>query len=270
MSVMKCATTLAVGLAIAAACGADEAEDTTKTLMKLELDWAGAVERNDVEAIGRLLHPDFTFASPTGAIANRKDHLEDFRNGNARFPLVALSEVEVRVYGETAVVTSRPTISGSVKVDGKVITLTCQAARWTDTLIRRDGSWTCVARQQSNIPPPATRVTVVLEQRLKEKLDGKEAKLTVIELEYGPGAGTPPHSHPGPVVVYVLEGEIESQIEGRPLSVYQRGESFFEPARGKHLVSRNASPIHPARFLAYFLAPAEEPLTSFEPGGPHH
>ncbi len=270
MSLMKCAATVFVGLTIATASWADEAAETTKTLIKLELDWAGAVERNDVEAIGRFLHPDFTFTSPTGAIANRKDHLEDFRNRNARFPLVALSEVEVRVYGETAVVTSRPTIDGSVKVDGKLITLGCQAARWTDTLIRRDGSWTCVARQQTNIPPPATRATVVLEQRPKEKLDGKEAKLTVVELEYASGASTPPHSHPGPVVVYVLEGAIESQIDGGPLSVYRQGESFFEPARGKHLVSRNASPIQPARFLAYFLTPADEPLTSFEPGGPHH
>jgi ketosteroid isomerase-like protein len=174
MSLIRFAATVFVGLAIATASWADKAAETTKTLIKFQLDWAGAVERNDVEAIGRFLHQDFTFASPTGAMANRKDHLEDFRNGNARFPLVALSEVEVRVYGETAVLASRPTINGSVKVDGKLITLRCQTARWTDTLIRRDGSWTCVARQQSNIPLPATRAAVFLEHGSKRSSAGRK------------------------------------------------------------------------------------------------
>ena len=146
------------------------ADDAPATLARLELDWANAVERNDVDAIGRFLHPDFTFTSPTGAIANRKDHLEDFRKGNSRFTLVALSEVEARVYGDLAVVTSRPTIDGMAKVNGNVINLKCQAARWTDTLIRRNDSWTCVARHQSNIPPPSTRAKVLLEQRLSENL----------------------------------------------------------------------------------------------------
>lgn len=261
MTLMKCAVACVFALLVAMSCLLGDTSDATKTLMKLELDWAGAVERNDVEAIGRFLHPDFTFTSPTGVIANRKDHLEDFRNGNARFPLVALSELEVRLYGQMAVVTSRPTISGTVKVNGKVKTLKCQGARWTDSLILQDNSWKCVARQQSNIPEPPTKTKTVLEQLLKEKVDGKESKLTLMELEYAPGAGTPPHSHPGPVAVYVLEGAIESQIEGGPLTTYRKGESFFEAACGKHVVSRNASQIMPARFLAYFLTQKDAPLT---------
>jgi quercetin dioxygenase-like cupin family protein/ketosteroid isomerase-like protein len=265
MTLTKFTATILIILLVAASCLPGDAGDATKTLIKLELDWANAVERNDVEAIGRYLHPDFTFTSPTGGIANRKDHLEDFRNGNSRFTLVALSEVEVRVYGTTAVVTSRPTIDGMVKVNGKVITLKCQGARWTDTLVLRDGSWTCVARQQSNIQAPPTSTKIVLTQLLKEKVDGKDTILTVMELEYAPGAGTPPHSHSGPVAVYVLEGAIESQIEAGPLTTYRRGDAFFEPAHGKHVVSRNASKVMPARILVYFLTPKGEPLTIPEP-----
>jgi quercetin dioxygenase-like cupin family protein/ketosteroid isomerase-like protein len=261
-----CKAAVTVVLLATASCAPGEKSDETKTLASLELEWANAVERNDVKAIGSYLHPDFTFTSPTGQVANRKDHLEDFRNGNARFTLVALSEVEVRVYGKMAVVTSRATIDGSVKVDGRVITLKAQGARWTDSLVLQDGTWTCVARQQSNIPPPATSVRVALQQVLKEKLDGKETQLTLMELEYAPGAGTPPHSHSGPVAVYVLEGAIESQIEGGKLTTYRQGDAFFEPAHGKHLVSRNASQVMPARFLVYFLTPKGEPLTIGMPG----
>jgi quercetin dioxygenase-like cupin family protein len=65
----------------------------------------------------------------------------------------------------------------------------------------------------------------------------------------GPRESTPPHCHNGPVVVYVLEGAIESQIERGELMTYRQKEVFFEPARGNHLVSRNASKIMPARIL---------------------
>jgi quercetin dioxygenase-like cupin family protein/ketosteroid isomerase-like protein len=256
---------LALALLVLASNAAGRADDEQNALLRFELDWANAVERNDVEAIGRFLHPDFTFTSPKGEIAHRKDHLEDFRNGTARFTLVALSEVEARGYGELAVVTSRPTIDGTVKVGGKVFTLRSQGARWTDSLIHQNRSWVCVARQQSNIPPPATGITTVLDQLLKEKIDGKESKLTVLEIRYAPGASTPPHSHPGPVVVYILDGAIESQTEGSPLTTYRQGDAFFEPAKGKHLISRNASQVMPARFLAFFLSPKEEPLTIPEP-----
>jgi FtsP/CotA-like multicopper oxidase with cupredoxin domain/peroxiredoxin/ketosteroid isomerase-like protein len=157
MTPAKWAPTIFVGLLIAAPCFSGSTDEVVKTLTKLELDWANAVERNDVDAIGSFLHPDFTFTSPVGGIANRQDHLNDFRNGNSRFTLVALSEVEVRDYGQMAVVTSRPTINGTVKVNGNIVTLTCLGARWTDALILQGGSWKCVARHQSNIPPPPTR-----------------------------------------------------------------------------------------------------------------
>ncbi|MBV9122496.1 MAG: cytochrome P460 family protein [Planctomycetes bacterium] len=266
MTLRKWAATIALTLLAAVPGFSDDTREVKNALTTLELDWANAVERNDVEAIGRFLHPDFTFTSPVGVMANRTDHLEDFRKGNARFTKVALSEVEVRVYGQMAVVTSRPTINGTVKVHGQVLTLKDQEARWTDALVFRDGSWTCVARQQSNLSPPPTTATVVLQQLLREKLDGQDAQLTLVELEYAPGASTPPHHHSGPVAVYVLEGAIESQLEGGPLTTYRRGEAFFEPAHGQHRVSRNASQVLPARFLAYFLTPKGEPLTIPEAG----
>ena len=35
-----------------------------------------------------------------------------------------------------------------------------------------------------------------------EKLDGKEAKATVVEVTLGPGQAGEPHRHPGPVIVF--------------------------------------------------------------------
>jgi quercetin dioxygenase-like cupin family protein len=98
---------------------------------------------------------------------------------------------------------------------------------------------------------------VLMEQVLAEKLDGKEAKVTVWELERAPGTAGTPHRHPGPVFVYVLDGQLESQVEGQPRRVYKKGEMFYEPARGLHAVSRNPSSTAPVRFLAFFLTPKD-------------
>jgi quercetin dioxygenase-like cupin family protein len=102
-----------------------------------------------------------------------------------------------------------------------------------------------------------TRVRVLLEQVLKEKLDGKEAKVTMQEVTLAPGATTPPHHHPGPVVVYVLEGELESQIGDQELKVYKKGDVFYEPTGARHAVARNPSQTAPLRFLAVILSPKD-------------
>ena len=243
----------------------DKQREVANSLIKLELDWANSVEQNDVESIGRYLHPDFTFTSPTGIIANRKDHLKDFRDGNSRFTLVALSEVKVRVYGQTAVATSRPTINGTVKVGDKVISLRFQGARWTDSLVLQNGPWTCVARQQSNIPPPATKTNIALEELLKEKVEREGSQA------HGDGTGVCPggqHAAAQPSWAgrrVHLGGSDRIPNRGRQTDDLPEGRRVLRAARGKHLISRNASQIMPARFLAYFLTPTDEPLSIPEP-----
>jgi quercetin dioxygenase-like cupin family protein len=94
---------------------------------------------------------------------------------------------------------------------------------------------------------------VLIEKVLPEKLNGKQAKVTVLELERAPGTAGAPHRHPGPVFVYVLDGELETQVGDGPVKVYRKGEMFYEPARALHAVSRNPSRTRPVRFLAFML-----------------
>lgn len=41
---------------------------------------------------------------------------------------------------------------------------------------------------------PAAKVKALLEQDITEKIDGKEAKVSAVEVSYGPGGFTPPRS----------------------------------------------------------------------------
>jgi quercetin dioxygenase-like cupin family protein len=94
------------------------------------------------------------------------------------------------------------------------------------------------------------------------KMDGDHLKATLVEVNYGPGESSTAHSHPCPVIGYVLDGEIRSQVKGEPEAVYEVGESFYEPPNGVHLVSGNASQTRPARLLAYFLCDHDAPLST--------
>ena len=106
-----------------------------------------------------------------------------------------------------------------------------------------------------NAPGGQTKATadrVTLSQSLPA-MKGDGLKITVLEVTYAPGAASPPHSHPCPVVGYVVSGAVRSQVKGEPEAVYRAGESFFEPANGVHLISANASRTEPAKFVVYFL-----------------
>ncbi len=108
------------------------------------------------------------------------------------------------------------------------------------------------------------RQRLVLKQELKEKVDGKDAQVVMVELTFAPGSSSPKHRHAGPVFGYVIEGTLEFQIEGQPLKTLRPGETFYEPAGVVHAVSRNPSKDKPAKFLAALLtAKGAKPLTTY-------
>ena len=93
-----------------------------------------------------------------------------------------------------------------------------------------------------------------------EALEGSHLKVTVVEVRYGPSESSRPHSHPCPVIGYVLEGSLKTQVRGEPEAVYTAGQGFYEAANGAHIVSANASAEKPVRFLAYFVCDRDAPL----------
>ncbi len=102
--------------------------------------------------------------------------------------------------------------------------------------------------------PGDTVITPVLEQPLTD-LPGKV--VSMITVEYAPGAGTPPHRHEAHTFVYVLSGRISMQVEGREARELAAGQTYYEAPNEIHSVSRNASATAPAKFLVFFLKPTD-------------
>jgi quercetin dioxygenase-like cupin family protein len=101
--------------------------------------------------------------------------------------------------------------------------------------------------------------------RVEKLANAPGQTLTVVTVSYAPGAKSTVHRHAGSVFAYVLSGAIRSENSATgPVKVYKAGESFFEPAQSRHLVSENASTTEPATMLVIFVAEDGAQLTTFD------
>jgi quercetin dioxygenase-like cupin family protein len=108
------------------------------------------------------------------------------------------------------------------------------------------------------------RARMVLSKELPT-LDGDHLKATVVEVNYGPGEASSPHSHPCAVIGYVVSGTLRIQVKGEGEMTYKAGESFYEAPNGVHLISANASPTEPAKLAAFLICDHDTPLSVDEP-----
>lgn len=74
-----------------------------------------------------------------------------------------------------------------------------------------------------------------------------------------PGGRTPLHEHPVPTYVYVLDGEVELQTDGRPPHRYKAGEAYIEALNRKHQLFNKGTT--PAKVLVVFLGEQGKPTT---------
>ncbi len=108
----------------------------------------------------------------------------------------------------------------------------------------------------------AVKVTQLSERDIIEKLDGKAASATVVEVSFEPGQKDSPHHHTGPVFGYVLEGEFEHALDDEPVQTIKAGDTFYEPTGSVHRVARNPSGRTRTRLLAVILHPRDTKETT--------
>jgi quercetin dioxygenase-like cupin family protein len=84
-----------------------------------------------------------------------------------------------------------------------------------------------------------------LTQVLRSDLQGQDQKVqeTVVNvLEMAPGAAAPWHMHPGAQeILFVIEGSVTIEIEGRGPTVLKSGEIVLIPAEIPHLARNDSS-----------------------------
>jgi quercetin dioxygenase-like cupin family protein len=73
-----------------------------------------------------------------------------------------------------------------------------------------------------------------------------------VRVDFAPGAVAPRHSHPGEEIVYVIEGSLEYQVDGRPAVTLHAGEVLFVPAGAIH-AAKNVGGGNAAELATYVV-----------------
>jgi quercetin dioxygenase-like cupin family protein len=91
-------------------------------------------------------------------------------------------------------------------------------------------------------------------QRHDLSVSGREVIQARVEI--APGVSSVRHWHPGEEIVYVLEGELEYEVEGKPPVTLKAGDVLFIPARTVH-AARNVGNVPGAELATYVVEKGE-------------
>ena len=117
-----------------------------KIVEAMEMEWRQAQVANDVSTMNKLLADDYIGISANGTIQTKTELLAQHRSGTLRIVQLNITDMKVRVYGDTAVVTSRAELEGSngeSDISGKY--------RYTRVYNRRFGEWKIVSFETSRM-----------------------------------------------------------------------------------------------------------------------
>ena len=87
---------------------------------------------------------------------------------------------------------------------------------------------------------------------LRNDLSAAGREVIQVLVEFGPGVSAVRHSHPGEELVYVTEGELEYQLDGRPPRTVKAGEVLFIPHGTPHAV-KNVGFVKAAEIATYIV-----------------
>src|SRR5215204_4405465 len=102
---------------------------------------------------------------------------------------------------------------------------------------------------------PGTKRTDL--QRHDLSAPGRE--VVQVRVDFNPGYVAPRHTHPGEEIIYVLEGTLEYQIDGKPVTV-KPGDVLFVPAGTVHSV-KNIGTSNGAELATYVVEKGKPLIT---------
>ncbi|MFN2194747.1 MAG: nuclear transport factor 2 family protein [Anaerolineales bacterium] len=119
-------------------------------VLATEAAWTQAHLALDLETIARIMGPDYAQITPSGEVIGRAQALASYHSGERKWEAAASDQLDVRIYGETAVVIGRWRARGVNHGDRFDY-----QARFACVYVRRDGAWQIVIDQSTEIPAQA-------------------------------------------------------------------------------------------------------------------
>jgi ketosteroid isomerase-like protein len=116
-------------------------------IRQLERAWNQAEANQQVNEVSNLVDDTLVYTDYDGSIMNKAEYMKWVAAPEQKADHLFDEGMTVHVYGNAAVVNGIYRESGTNK--GKKYTI---RSRYTDTWIRRDGTWRCVASHSTLIP----------------------------------------------------------------------------------------------------------------------
>jgi quercetin dioxygenase-like cupin family protein len=94
----------------------------------------------------------------------------------------------------------------------------------------------------------------------RHDLSAPGREVVQVRVDFDPGYVSPRHMHPGEEIIYVLEGTLEYQIEGKLPVTVKPGDVVFVPARTIH-AAKNVGSGNGAELATYVVEKGKPLIT---------
>ncbi len=140
---------LVLCVAMAASAEPTTAQDPLADLRSVDASWNELRLKGDVAALDRLLADDWLLTHSDGRVQTKADYLAELASRARTNQAIVNEGVQVRLYGDAAVVTGTSVQSGTS--DGRPWS---GRFRFTRVWVRRDARWVMVASHSSRLSEP--------------------------------------------------------------------------------------------------------------------
>jgi uncharacterized protein (TIGR02246 family) len=137
-------TTASVDLGQRAGASGDRRGSAEQMIRQLDHERIQAQIDADAAALERIYAADFIGVGPSGAVRTKPQVISDFKSGELKFQSITTDEVQVRIYGNTAIETGRSTMNGQDR--GKAVP---RDNRFTKVWVKRQRQWRLVLNHYS-------------------------------------------------------------------------------------------------------------------------
>jgi ketosteroid isomerase-like protein len=115
-------------------------QDTIREIVDMERQAKEATLHRDAEFTQRTLADDYVAITPLGQVTTKQEAISVRKSGQLRYEAMNVSDMVVRIYGDTAVVTARADVKGHQLGEDF-----SGPYRYTRVWVRRSGRWQTVS-----------------------------------------------------------------------------------------------------------------------------
>ena len=121
--------------------------DTREMIKALDAERMAAVVSGDVDTLDRILADDLTYVHTSAAIDTKASIMDGIRSGRLSYKKMAPRDVQVRDYGDSAVLRGQADVE--VTSSGNDLTFSLE---FTEVYVNGDNGWQLVAWQSTRLP----------------------------------------------------------------------------------------------------------------------